>query len=43
MSEGAEERSKKKGAADEERERVAGVIHGLGEVLEQVKEVRTYT
>ena len=36
---GSEERFKKKGAADEEKERVAGVIYGLGEVLEQVKEV----
>ena len=33
------EKSKKQCAAEEERERVNVVLTGLGEVLEQVKEV----
>lgn len=38
-AEGAEERAKRKGQADEEKDRVDSVLAGLGEVLEQVKEV----
>ena len=41
-AEGAEERAKRKGQADEEKDRVDSVLHGLGEVLEQVKEVTSH-
>jgi hypothetical protein len=42
-AEGAEERAKRKGQADEEKDRVDSVLAGLGEVLEQVKEVTRYS